>query len=449
MEIVKAFEHNELSIQINIQGSHEEPLFRASDVGEVLEISNIRMSIKDFDNSEKHGVSTTDIIGRNQETTFLTEKGLYKVLFKSRKPIANKFQNWVCEVIKEIRLNGSYELKKQLEEKKQQLEEKDQQLAVQDEKLENFSKEISKTKEKTLLETYGNSKGVYLGLVEENVVKFGHGNIKDRVSKHKTEIGPQFSLEYVIETQFDRQLEKLIKDKYENKIIKRTFPNRKSACTELIQLDNTLTFKKLYSEILKLNEDIKNGISVENQQEEINELNEEISELKETHSKEIIKLKEEINILKEKNEKLEETHRKEINLLKEENAVRKESKKITITDKKKESNTESRRYFLMFLENYTKDKQGLTTVIGDEFFNEYLEFIKTIPKYNRLCIDTNQAFYLKILECPYIVNSRYTLDRNHENYVKGQDNRIKCKKIDIDLLKQWVFEQLRLLLIFS
>ncbi len=127
MEIIKAFQNNELTIPINVQGTYEEPLFRASDIGIVLEISNIRTSIQDFDNSEKHGVHTMDIIGRNQETTFLTEKGLYKILFKSRKPIAKIFIDWVCEVIKEIRLNSKYQLEKLLEDKEQQLKLKDQQ----------------------------------------------------------------------------------------------------------------------------------------------------------------------------------------------------------------------------------------------------------------------------------------------------------------------------------
>ena len=39
----------------------------------------------------------------------LTEQGLYKVLMKSRKPIAEKFQDWVCEVIEE---NNAFENKK-------------------------------------------------------------------------------------------------------------------------------------------------------------------------------------------------------------------------------------------------------------------------------------------------------------------------------------------------
>ena len=108
MDIVKAFNTNDLHTEIVIKCTNDEPLFRASDVGVILDISNIRMSMTCFDESEKRAVSTTDSTGRNQDVTFLTEKGLYKLLFRSRKPIAQKFQNWACEVIKEIRLLGMY-----------------------------------------------------------------------------------------------------------------------------------------------------------------------------------------------------------------------------------------------------------------------------------------------------------------------------------------------------
>jgi prophage antirepressor-like protein len=121
MEIVKAFNENNLHTNICIKGTHEEPLFRASDIGEVLEISNIRSSTQDFDNTERH-VHTVDTSTGPKQVTFLTEKGLYKVLFKSRKPIAEKFQNWVCDVIKELRLSGKYELEKKIKETEQLLE---------------------------------------------------------------------------------------------------------------------------------------------------------------------------------------------------------------------------------------------------------------------------------------------------------------------------------------
>ena len=53
MEIIKAFENNDLNMHVTIRGTHEEPLFRASDIGAVLEMTNIRVMTKDFDQTEK------------------------------------------------------------------------------------------------------------------------------------------------------------------------------------------------------------------------------------------------------------------------------------------------------------------------------------------------------------------------------------------------------------
>ena len=139
MEVVKAFNSNNLHTEIVIKGTVNEPLFRASDVGTVLEMGNIRTSINDFNDSEKV-VHTMDTLGGSQQVTFLTEKGLYKVLFKSRKPIAEKFQNWVCDVIKEIRLNGIYDLQKDLEKKNIEL------LELEDKKEKEFKEKLEKTK---------------------------------------------------------------------------------------------------------------------------------------------------------------------------------------------------------------------------------------------------------------------------------------------------------------
>ena len=142
MDIVKAFNSNDLHTEIIIKGTVNDPLFRASDIGVVLELSNIRMSIADFDESEKV-VSTTDTLGGTQEVTFLTEKGLYKVLFRSRKPIAQKFQNWVCDVIKEIRVTGIYNMQKEIDKKQEELEEKQEELEEKQEELEKTKDEMA------------------------------------------------------------------------------------------------------------------------------------------------------------------------------------------------------------------------------------------------------------------------------------------------------------------
>lgn len=104
MDIIRAFTTNSLHTEIVIKGTVEDPLFRASDVALILEIGNIRASIKDFNESEKvvHIMTTP---GGPQMVSFLTQTGLFKLLFRSKKPIALQFQNWACEVVKKLQLN--------------------------------------------------------------------------------------------------------------------------------------------------------------------------------------------------------------------------------------------------------------------------------------------------------------------------------------------------------
>jgi len=206
MDIVKAFNTNDLHTEIVIKGTVNDPLFRASDVGVVLELSNIRMSIADFDESEKV-VSTTDTLGGTQEVTFLTEKGLYKVLFRSRKPIAQKFQNWVCDVIKEIRITGIYNMQKEIDKKQEDLEEKQEELektkdemaSLEDTKKKEYETKLEKEKvlerEKILLKEYDAACSIVyiirvktLEHVGKYIIKIGESRrgISGRYNEHKS-----------------------------------------------------------------------------------------------------------------------------------------------------------------------------------------------------------------------------------------------------------------------
>jgi len=190
MEIVKAFNSNSLHTEITIKGTLNDPLFRASDIGAILEISNIRTTINEFNETEKV-VHTMDTHGGTQNVSFLTEKGLYKVLFKSRKPIAEKFQNWVYEVIKELRINGIYDLQKQLEQKNveiQQIEEsKDKELEMK------LKQQQCLEREKVLLNQYATIGSIiYIIKVKtfktgEYVIKIGQSRkgILNRYNEHK------------------------------------------------------------------------------------------------------------------------------------------------------------------------------------------------------------------------------------------------------------------------
>jgi prophage antirepressor-like protein len=187
MEVVKAFNANNLHTNIVIKGTHEEPLFRASDIGEVLEMGNVRTSIQNFNETERCDVHTMDIIGRPQTVTFLTEKGLYKLLFKSRKPIAETFQNWVCEVVKEIRLTGTYNLQQQLQETRHQLQETETTFNT---RLQN-EKQLER-QQFLLREFAANCDIVYIIRVKqyennEYVIKIGESRrgIQNRLNEHK------------------------------------------------------------------------------------------------------------------------------------------------------------------------------------------------------------------------------------------------------------------------
>jgi len=191
MEVVKAFTANNMHTDIVIKGTINDPLFRASDIGEILEMGNIRTSIQYFDETERH-VHTMDTSTGPKQVTFLTEKGLYKVLFKSRKPVAEKFQNWVCEVIKEIRLNGVYNLQEQL------LQQSNEFKTVENQKAKEYELKLEQQKilerEKILLKEYATIGSiVYIIKVKtfENkqyIIKLGESRrgVIDRYKEHKS-----------------------------------------------------------------------------------------------------------------------------------------------------------------------------------------------------------------------------------------------------------------------
>lgn len=101
---------------VDVYGTEEEPLFLAVDIAKVIDFSvgNTAHMLKCVDPDEKVLVNITNnnMSDRNNSTTargnstpkwFLTEDGLYEVLFQSRKPIARRFKASVKETLKKIR----------------------------------------------------------------------------------------------------------------------------------------------------------------------------------------------------------------------------------------------------------------------------------------------------------------------------------------------------------
>lgn len=93
---------------VRVAGTAKAPEWVAQDVCDILSIAEARSSLRDFDEDEK-GVCTMHTPGGVQELLTVTEFGLYRLIFKSRKEVAKKFQRWVLhEVLPAIRKTGSY-----------------------------------------------------------------------------------------------------------------------------------------------------------------------------------------------------------------------------------------------------------------------------------------------------------------------------------------------------
>ena len=94
-----------LGKEIDVWGTFENPLFRASDVADWLHNTNVSNMVKKVDEDE---VTKFNLGSRQGETLFLTENGLYEILMLSRKKEAKQFKKGVKKILHEIRTKGGY-----------------------------------------------------------------------------------------------------------------------------------------------------------------------------------------------------------------------------------------------------------------------------------------------------------------------------------------------------
>lgn len=107
MKDLKIFDNEEFG-QVRTSIIDDEPYFSLNDVCSILEIKNTRDAKSRLN---PKGVATTDILtnGGMQQANFINESNLYKLVFQSRKPEAERFADWVtAEVLPAIRKHGAY-----------------------------------------------------------------------------------------------------------------------------------------------------------------------------------------------------------------------------------------------------------------------------------------------------------------------------------------------------
>ena len=116
---IKTFEHEKfgqirfVDVIFKDVKRENETWFAAVDLCRVLGLTNPTMALENFDDDEKMTLSITEghsgKRGGAQFMNFVSEPGMYRLIFMSRKPEAKKFQRWVFhEVLPSIRKYGYY-----------------------------------------------------------------------------------------------------------------------------------------------------------------------------------------------------------------------------------------------------------------------------------------------------------------------------------------------------
>jgi prophage antirepressor-like protein len=192
--IVKAFQNNNISI---IKDEDNKYYFRGSDVAKALEITNIRSSIQNFTYKEK-GVRKVDTLGGPQDIIFLSSHGIYRLLYSSKKKIAENFREWVGDILDDIIFNQSKELQKQLENQKllfeQEKETTTKLIEEKDKNIKKLTNEKMLEKHNILLREFRNIGSiVYIIKVKtfesgEYIIKIGESRIglEARYNDHKS-----------------------------------------------------------------------------------------------------------------------------------------------------------------------------------------------------------------------------------------------------------------------
>ncbi|WHF25376.1 BRO family protein [Bacillus altitudinis] len=103
----KAFDYKGNNVRTFMRD--EEIWFVAKDVCNVLNHSNHKVAVSRLDEDEVSKVYLIDSLGRNQQTSVVSEAGLYYLILTSNKPEAKQFKRWVThDVLPAIRKNGMY-----------------------------------------------------------------------------------------------------------------------------------------------------------------------------------------------------------------------------------------------------------------------------------------------------------------------------------------------------
>lgn len=144
------------NLPIRILNSHDEPFFYAEDIGKILNIKQIRATVKNFDPIEivsleqrqKYNIVTykryKNDFRRDDKMILLTEFGLYRIIMINKSELAEQFRLFMYRVLHELRITGKYKVNAEL----QQLKIVNETLLNENNQLKSHNDELNKRQDK-------------------------------------------------------------------------------------------------------------------------------------------------------------------------------------------------------------------------------------------------------------------------------------------------------------
>ena len=199
MDLVKTIDDTFLfdEKELRVVGEMNDPWFVTKDICKILDIKDNRSGLRIIQEECKKEF-TIKTGGGNQKMSVINEAGLYRLIMRSNKPIAEKFQKIVCnEILPQLRRKGEVKLKQFYEEK---------------------NKEMSRRVFRHSKTHYNAGECVYIVVNKTIKNKFKLGqtdNINKRLQSFNNANPEEFEVYKHWYTRFNKKLEKLAHDIFE------------------------------------------------------------------------------------------------------------------------------------------------------------------------------------------------------------------------------------------
>lgn len=115
MEVVGSIRFDDKNL--DVYSSLDQPLFRATDIAEMIDYSsgNAWKMLELCEPDEKLNLPIV-VAGQTRNVNFANERGLYNILYQSRKPIARKWKRIISDELIRLRKARNYNIIQQFDE---------------------------------------------------------------------------------------------------------------------------------------------------------------------------------------------------------------------------------------------------------------------------------------------------------------------------------------------